>query len=245
MNLSKTPFSILSLEAISELANQSESIVSSRHTSDTLLESALTNLAASKKQATLAVGSTNQEELTKNINKADTKRDRIFIGFRQHIEADRYKDWQPDAGAAAENLLEIIARHGNTLYNEGLTVQSALMKSIFEDLDTDQAKADLVTLGMEEWLAQLKTAQSEFQGLYLQRNEMETNKDIPTRSEAKATLTNALTTLFRGLDFLAASQPDIYGETGDRVSEVAKRIVTAEKGRSKEEIPELIVGSRS
>ena len=231
MNASKIPFSLLSIEAVLELTTQCGDTISSRHADDALLGSSLAGLDTPKQQATLAIGSSRKQELTDQVNEADRKRDRGFIGFRKHVEADQYNDFNADVKQAADNILDIIQKHGTRLHEEGLTVQSALMTSLFDDLDTDQAKADLATLNLINWVGELKTMQDEFTTLFQQRNELESAKDIPTKADAKANLVQVVSVLLNGLDFLANTQPDTYKETSTLITEVINRIVTSERGR--------------
>lgn len=231
MNASKIPFSLLSVEAVLELTTQCGDTISTKHGQDALLGSPLAALAEPKQQATLAIGSSRKQELTEQVNEADRKRDRGFIGFRKHVEADQYNDWNSNAKQAADNLLNTIQKHGTRLHEEGLTVQSALMTSLFDDLDAEQAQADLKTLGLTKWISELKEMQNEFAALFQQRNELESAKDIPTKADAKANLIQAISVLLNGLDFLANTQPDTYGETSKLVTEIANRIVTSERGR--------------
>lgn len=231
MNSSNIPFSLLSIEAVLELATQTGNTITSNHVDDALLSSSLAALTGPKQQATLAIGSSQKQELTEQVNEADTKRDRCFIGFRNLVEANQYKDWDLPAQKAAENMIGIIEKNGSRLYREGFTVQSALMTSLFDDLNADQAKADLATLNLTDWTAQLKTLQSEFADLFQQRNELESAKDIPTKAQAKDNLVQAIAVLLNGLDFLASTQPDTYAETSKLVTEIVNRIVTSERGR--------------
>lgn len=231
MKINKIPYSLLSLEAVLEMAVQSVETIASRHPDDALLSSSLADMDAPKQAATLAVGSSRKQELTGQINDADRVRDRGFIGFRKHVEADQYNDWNPTVKSAAENILNIIQKHGTRLHEEGLTVQSALMMSLFEDLEADQAKADLTTLNLTGWVDQLKVMQSDFAILFQQRNELETAKDIPTKTDAKAALVQKLSVLFNGLEFLAMTQPDGYAATSELVTSIATRIVTSERSR--------------
>ena len=230
MNASKIPFSILSLEAVLELATQSGEAIAAKHADDPLLSSSLAGLDEPKQQAILAIGSSRKQELTDQVNEADRKRDRGFIGFRKHVEADQYNDWNASAQQAANNLLDIIQKHGTRLHEEGLTVQSALMTSLFEDLEAEQAKTDLATLNLSEWIAQLESMQSEFAELLRQRNALESAKNIPTKADAKADLVQAVSVLLNGLDFLATTQADTYGETSQLVTGAVERIVTSQRG---------------
>ncbi|MEL6561899.1 MAG: DUF6261 family protein [Bacteroidota bacterium] len=231
MSLNDIPYSIVSLESIVEMANQTKTTINTNLPDDALLGGSIAALANPIEQAVLAIGSSKKQALTEQINGSDRKRGRFFIGFRKHLEADQYNDWNPAVKQAADNILEIVAKHGNRLHDEGQTVQSALLTSLFADLDTDEAKADLTTLGLTEWIVQLKDAQNEFADLFQQRNELESAKNIPTKAVAKAELVEKLSTLLNGLSFLANSQADTYAETAKLVSDITNRIVTSERGR--------------
>ena len=231
MNTSKVPFSLLSVESVLELTTQTGDTIATNHAEDALLSSALAALDEPKQQATLAIGSSYKQELTEKVNEADRKRDRGFIGFRKHVEADLFNDWDLASQEAANNIMLLIQKHGTRLHREGLTVQSALMTSLFADLEAEQAKADVATLGLTQWLSELKDMQSEFTGLFQERNELESAKSIPTKAVAKAGLVKAVSVLLNGLYFLAATQPDTYEETSKLVTEIVNRIVTSERGR--------------
>ena len=119
----------------------------------------------------------------------------------------------------------IIERHGTRLYREGLTVQSALLNSLFETLDTEQSNADMAVLGAEEWLNRLKELQDEFSTLHDQLDELEARKDILGDEEAKADIVKFLSVLISGLDFLFNTNPNKYGETGKSVNAIIEQII--------------------
>lgn len=173
MGINKIPFSKLSIEAVFELANQCAKSFSEKHPEDPILSIPLADLQEPMKKAKLAIASSRKKELTEEISEADFKRDRAFVGFRKYIEAFQFKDWNPEAQRAAANLIRIIEKHGKSLYREGLTVQSALLASLFADLDTDSVKTDLETLNVSEWLNHLKKLQMEFTAMIQRRDELE------------------------------------------------------------------------
>lgn len=229
MNASKIPFSLLSVEAVLELATQTGETISAKHADDPLLSTPLQALDEPKQQATLSIGSSRKQELTEQVNEADRMRDRGFIGFRKHVEADQFNDWSPKVKEAADRILDIIQQHGTRLHQEGLTVQSALMTSLFEDLDAEAAKADLATLRLTRWIEELKEMQTKFADLFRQRNELESVKDIPTKAAAKDSLVEKISIVLNGLDFLTNTQPDTYADTSKLVTEIINRIVTSER----------------
>ncbi len=231
MRAEKISFSLLSIETILELANYCVKTVSVKHSDNSLLNSSLENLKEPISRAILVIASDRKEELTEQINNADLQRDQAFIGFRKYIEVFQYKEWDPAAKQASSNLLAIIRKHGIQLYKEVLTVQSSLMHSLFEDLDTEKARLDIEKLGVGEWLAQLKRLQERFSNILQQRNEVESKKDIPTKAEAKAALVKNVSSLLDGLEFLAEAQSEKYIETNKLVNEIANRIIASNSGR--------------
>ena len=154
-------------------------------------------------KAELAIASDHKQEFAERVNNADFQRDQAFIGFRKYIEVFQYKEWDPAAKQASSNLLTIIRKHGTQLYKEGLNVQSSLLNALFKDLDDEKARMDIEKLGVEEWLVQLKRLQERFSKIFQQHSEVESDKSIPSKVEAKAALVKSLSSLLDGVEFLA------------------------------------------
>ena len=229
MSINKIPFSTLSIETTLELAQQCGEALSNKYSEDPILGVPIADLDEPIQRAKLAIASNRRKELTDEINEADFHRDRAFVGFRKYIEAFQFKDWDRTAQKAAANLIGIIEKHGKSLYREGLTVQSALLASLFTDLETESAKEDIATLEVEEWLNHLKNLQSEFSVMIRRRDELEAKKDVPTKADAKAELVKVLSVLLSGLDFLTNTQSTKYGESGELINKIVVRIVASER----------------
>jgi len=224
MSTEKISFSLLSVETILELANQCIKIISAKHFENPLIESSLEGLKEPIKKVELAIANDRKQEFTERVNNADFQRDQIFIGFRKYIEVFQYKEWDQAAKRASNNLLSIIRKHGAQLYKEGLTKQSSLMNAMFTDLEDEKAQLDIEKLGVSEWLIQLKRSQERFSRIFQQYNEIESDTDIPTKSQAKASLVKSLSSLLDGIEFLAEVKPDIYSETSTLIEEIAEKL---------------------
>lgn len=231
MNISSIPFSLFSLETTLDLTIQCRDFIATRHPEENLLTKALADLEDPIQNAKRSISRDNKKELTKERKEADRKRDKLFICLRKHIEAELYNVTKPAAEKAAQRLLDIIGKHGNQLYAEGLSVQSALLVALFADLDSDSAKADILTLKLVSLLDSLKQAQSEFAAIQQQRAELDSAKDIATNEEARREIIEKLTVLFKGLDFLASTQSEKYAETASLVQNIVDELVTNERIR--------------
>lgn len=229
MSIIKIPFSTLSLETVLELAQQCSEALSAEYSKDPILSAPIEDLNEPILKAKLAIASNRKKELTEEINEADFRRDRAFVGFRKYIEAHQFKDWDKNAQKAAANLITIIERHGKSLYREGLTLQSALLASLFEDLKKDQAQKDLDAIGAQEWLKHLTDLQKAFSEMVKRRDELEAKKDIPTKTDAKTELVKKLSVLLSGLGFLTNTQSTKYGEIGKLINGIAERIIRSQQ----------------
>lgn len=102
---------------------------------------------------------------------------------------------------------------------------------MFEDLNTESAKADLATLGLMDWLDGLKKLQDEFVAIQKEREKLELDKNVPTKQEAKSKLVEGLLSLLKGLDFLISLQPDTYTKTGELMTKISDRLIQSERQR--------------
>ena len=226
MSIQKISYSELSLEDILKLTRKCVEIVSTHHAKDPLLSAPLADIDEPLNNALTSIANSRKKELIDEINDADFKRDRMFVGFRKYVEAQQFKDWDRPVQKAATSLLSIIEKHGKRLYREGLKVQSALLASMFEDLDAEQSKSDLDTAGATEWLDRLKLFQTEFSALIQRRDELESKENILSEADAKAGLIKKLTVLISGLDFLTNTQATKYREAGEQLNAVIEQIAT-------------------
>ena len=229
MNTSDIPLSVLSIESKLDFAIKCVNLIRARHARDVLFASTLANLEDSIQQATLSVARSYKQALTQEIGEADQKRGRCFILFRRHIEAEQFNDEDDNKRQASDLLMKIIRAHGTQLHRGGMSAESALLVSLFKDMESANAKAALETLGLTASMDKLQQAQNTFLQLQEQRDTLELSKEIPTKQEAENKLVENLHVFLNGIDFLAVSQSAKYGETGQLVQQVANRIVTSER----------------
>lgn len=115
--------------------------------------------------------------------------------------------------------------------------QSAALKSLFNDLDTDAARADLETIGATEWLKELKADHEAFEAGYQQRNIEKSTRDIPTDLEARKLLASALDDLITVINaFKLSSQLENVDRTIALLNGTIDRArIAANRGRRLDE----------
>lgn len=109
-------------------------------------------------------------ELTPEIAALDKQRDSLFMGFKLTTEAWASHHYLPDWRNAAYIIADNIAGHGERIALMRYQQETATLNAIIHDLENEHAD-HVSTLGLEEWVSQLKAANQSFNEKYLQRNQ--------------------------------------------------------------------------
>jgi len=125
------------------------------------------------KRADAALKKILKSELTKEIQKADKRRDNAFLGLlKKHRIC--LKHFQPEVQQAAEKLSIPLNTYGN-LARKSLNKQSSAVYNLMQELRGAYAEA-LFTAGLQEWADELETANNDFMDLYRKRQDETSQK---------------------------------------------------------------------
>ena len=235
---SKISFSMFGLGELNTLARQLFAVVSEAYADQPALSQALSALKAAIDMGDRALGNARGEALTEAVQQADSRRDDSFMSLRDHLAAGLRRHGKPEYQLACERLKKVFDQHGTTLHRESYAKQSALLVSLFKDLETAPAVADLATVGATEWLAELERDQAEFEDLYAQRNDDRATADRTTYEEAKQDLRQALEMLLVILNglHLGGLLPNSEATLG-RINQHIERATYKGRGRASESLP--------
>lgn len=164
----------------SELNNHGSNVVKvirDANIADETLNELTDALEADNDELTLALKQERQNEFTVSLRKLDDRRDNGFKCFKGHVKADAFR--LNDTIANAANVIyRIIKNHGVTLYHESYEQESALLESLFKELDEAPMQQELVVLGLTTVYEELKQAQSNFNVTFVERSTNAPNKDL-------------------------------------------------------------------
>jgi ActR/RegA family two-component response regulator len=114
-----------------------------------------------------------KSSFTELISGADAKRDMAFRSFRDmvkamltHVDVTRQK--------SASSLMLVLDGYGN-ISKKGYTDKTASIKNFIQELN-DNFNADVVKLGLEDWITRLEDTNSEFQIMVMKRNDEQSEK---------------------------------------------------------------------
>jgi hypothetical protein len=108
-------------------------------------------------------------EVTAELVALDERRDQAISGISQFLRAHQ-NHFDPSKVAAANRLLEDLARHGANPARLRYQLQTGILKTIVGDWESDDTLVDAIQdLGLGDWLAELRTANDTFDTKYVQR----------------------------------------------------------------------------
>jgi hypothetical protein len=108
-----------------------------------------------------------ESALTKDVEKADKKRSKVFRGFYGLVKSSLQ---QPNADKlkAAERLFIVLKEYRKAILKSTYNEESGALHNLLQDL-TGAYSADVALLGFTEWTTALEQAEREFLALYNER----------------------------------------------------------------------------
>lgn len=149
-----------------------------------------------------ALGQSKKNKYTQSLEEADTERDDAMIGFRDNVNSFT-RSRKPEKKAAANLLVKRIKERGWTLYNLGYVEQSAQMRLLVQDLQTEECQAAIAILGAGELYAEMIETNETFEEMYTQKVDEAAKKDYPTLKDAKAMVNRHLLALVKNIDIIS------------------------------------------
>lgn len=173
------------------------------------------------------------DKAASNLDEADSRRDEIIqqlnAGLRGYVNLP-----VPAFQAAATPLLAIMAKYKG-ITGESYARESSLIKSLLEDLNTEDAKSAISVLqGIGDLVSALKVAQDEFD----QKNDAY-NAVCAVKTVSATVLKKTLITLINGriLPYMSAmklAKPAVYAEFVSKIeSEISRANHAVVKRRNK------------
>ncbi len=161
--------------------------------------------------------------LTKDVTALDDRRGNAIIGIRAVVKGFTYH-FDPTVIAAANVILDAISAHGEKISRLSYQQESAVLESLINDFDTIPVLAEAVlTLDLNAWLAELKTANTLFIEKYLERVKTSAANPSINLGGLRYTTTTAYRTLVKQVDAHATlSNVSAYATILNEIDVLAK-----------------------
>lgn len=170
-------------------------------------------------------------EFTGPILDWDGKRDSLLLQISRVLRGLSY-GFEPTVAQAAEKLYNLFEKHAFGAANRSYEKQSTTVHAMFEDIESRDMQQAIVTTGLEQAFADLRTAQDEFDRLVLQRIKDETSEHRePILSELVKPLRQDL---YDTLKYLASRErlhPEQYKTVVEQVNNLTSEITAKARAR--------------
>ncbi len=186
----------------------------------------------------------NTKLLTLKVNGADGRRDNSFRAFVTYVSACA-KRLKPEWEAPCALLNGLIDLHGRTLYADSYTKQTSRMVKLFHDVENSpELKAAITIILADEWYAEMKTAATEFETVYDNRNASASAEPTVKTEDAFIDLRYAMQMLIKYVEVMESMNLNavfatIAHEFNGMISPLMVQ-VRARKTRSEKEKEEIV-----
>lgn len=195
--------------------------VCEKYTPDTLyIRAPFDNLKNHYQQMKSVFVTAQGSTITSDLESEDMKRDSLYIGIKYTIFGYT-KHFEEEKVSAATALTTHIKKYGSGIPDLEYNAETAVLNDLIEGIESDtELTADTVTLRINDWFAELKASNDEFNRLYGLRAEKESQK---TKLKLKE-LRNESVKLYRTMaDYLHAASimhPDpVFKKTENELNE--------------------------
>ncbi len=114
--------------------------------------------------------------ITPEIENKDIERDSLYIGLKNVILAYN-RHFNPDKLLAAKELTAHLKKYGKGIPDLEYNAETAVLQDLIEGIEEDaDLTAHTVTIGVNDWFAELKAVNDAFNQLYELRIEKESKK---------------------------------------------------------------------
>ncbi len=147
----------------------------------------------------IAVSKSQSLDATPEVQSADERRDKRYKALRTFIEYQMLSD-DVTIEASASYLLSILKKHGLSLWALDLKEQSARLKALFNNIDSDEnARMAYQHIGATPDYESLKAAQSHFEEVYYPHARQTFLKYDPKVNETRKKLSDNLKAMMMNL----------------------------------------------
>lgn len=164
------------------------------------------------------------------VQQADVQRDDAFQAFKYGVLSASYRT-EPMIKSAGETLVEVVRKHGFSLYNLGYIAQSEAMRNLMDDLSS--LNNQISTSGVADLLGEMVNANEVFNEIYHEKLDQETSRETPQLVVRKAELSKQITLFINHVELLEEDHEKGVSTLVDKINEAITEIMVSARERQK------------
>jgi len=148
------------------------------------------------------------------VQEADLQRDDAFQAFKYGVLSSSYRPDGPVKNGG-ETLVEIVRKHGFSLYNLGYIAQSEAMRNLMDELS--RCRTEITNSGVADLLEEMVSANDRFNQIYQEKLDEDTDRETPQIVVGKSELSKQITLFLNHVELL---EEDRFGGVKDLVEKI-------------------------
>lgn len=162
------------------------------------------------------------------VQQADLQRDDAFQAFKYGVLSASYRS-ERQVRDAGESLVEVVRKHGFSLYNLGYIAQSEAMKNLMGELS--KHTHEISSSGVADLLEEMVNANELFNQIYHEKADEESSRETPQIVVSKKELSKQITLFINHVELLEEDKEEGINELVDKLNEVITEIMNEAKAR--------------
>lgn len=164
------------------------------------------------------------------VQQADVQRDDAFQAFKYGVLSASYRS-EPKIKGAGETLVEIVRKHGFSLYNLGYIAQSEAMRNLMDDLSS--MKNQISASGVADLLGEMVNANEVFNEIYHEKLDKEISRETPQLVVRKAELSKQVTLFLNHAELLEEDREKGVKTLVEKLNEVIVEVMHEARTRQR------------
>ena len=164
------------------------------------------------------------------VQQADLLRDDAFQAFKYGVLSASYRS-EPAVKMAGETLVEIVRKHGFSLYNLGYIAQSEAMKSLMGELS--KCMSEISSSGVADLFEEMINANDHFNEVYHEKLDDEAGKETPQIVVGKREVSKQITLFLNYVELLEDDREKGIKDLVDELNQIITDIMEEARGRQK------------
>ena len=162
------------------------------------------------------------------VQQADLERDDAFQAFKYGVLSASYRSdlFVKNAG---ETLVEIVRKHGFSLYNLGYIAQSEAMRNLMSELEL--CKNEITASGVADLLEEMVEANDVFNKIYHEKLGDNADRETPQIVIGKGELSKQITLFLNHVELLAEDRFGGVKELVEKINTLIKDMMARARGR--------------
>ncbi|MFK7952743.1 MAG: DUF6261 family protein [Ekhidna sp.] len=162
------------------------------------------------------------------VQQADLHRDDAFQAFKYGVLSASYRS-EPITKVAGEALVEIVRKHGFSLYSLGYIAQSEVMKTLIDELET--RRTEISQSGVADLLAEMTNSNDEFNRIFHEKLQDDPSSEAPQIVVSKSELSHQITLFLNHVELLEDDKEKGIKDVVDKINYVIDKVMVEAKGR--------------